>query len=319
MKEKISVIVAVYNVEEYLERCIDSLLSQNCKNYEIILVDDGSTDGSASICDEYFRQNPRIIRLIRQDNCGLSSARNAGLAVASGEFVTFVDGDDYLEKNALTTLLSEIKRERADIAAAGFFEEFSDFSKEINMRRETLDLEKTMEYVSMREGYKYVVVWGKLYRRELFSGIEFPVGKIHEDQYIIHKLYYYSKKTVAIDKRLYHHTNRRGSISRSSGFSRHMDDVEALFLRSEFLSEKGYGACIVYVARHMVRLLEFYLKESPPLSEGGEKCRYIKKVLRFVTENFGRKSEIYRRCLSLYLTKYYKYRLVSCIYGRGEI
>lgn len=315
MKDKISVIVSVYNVGEHIERCIESLLSQNYKNYEIILVDDGSTDKSAMICERYFRENPTKIRLIRQDNGGLSAARNTGLSVASGEFVTFVDGDDYLEKNALSTLSLGIKRERADIAVAGFFEDFPDFSKEISQRRGLMDFDKIMECMSGRDGYKLVVVWGKLYRRSLFCGVEFPVGRIHEDQYIIHKLYYYSKKTVAVDGRVYHHINRAGSISSSADFTSHMDDVEALFLRAKFLSEKGRGACNVYVARHMLYLLKYYLKSAPRKQYNSEKCRYIKRVMRFVHDNLGRSSEMYQRCRALYFGHYFKYKLLACIYG----
>ena len=106
MKDGISVIVAVYNVREHLSRCIESLLSQNCKNYEIIIVDDGSTDGSGDILDGYFRENPEKIRLVRQQNAGLSAARNVGLSLAVGEYVTFVDGDDYLEKNEFSDIFS---------------------------------------------------------------------------------------------------------------------------------------------------------------------------------------------------------------------
>lgn len=315
MKEKVSVIVAVYNVLPYLGRCIESLLSQNYKNYEIIIVDDGSSDGSSELLYRYFKENPKKIRLIRQENSGLSAARNAGLAAAGGDFVTFVDGDDYLEKNALTTLYLEIEKAGADIAVSGFFEDFPDFSKQIDLRREELKFEKIMEYMPESDGYKFVVVWGKLYRRELFSKIRFPVGKIHEDQYVMHKLYYYSRKTVATDKRLYHHRCREGSISTSSGFSRHMDDLDALFFRSDFLSEKGRGECLIYVARHMLRLLEFYLAESSRLSDNHDKCRYIKRVLRFADKNFGRESDIYKRCRELYLKRYFKYRLLSYVWG----
>lgn len=315
MKDKISVIVAVYNVCAYLPRCIESLLSQNYKNYEIIIVDDGSNDGSSEIIDLYFRKNPKKIRLIRQENSGLSAARNAGLSVAEGEFVTFVDGDDHLEKNALLTLYLEIKRASADIAIAGFFEDFPEFSKEINLRREELGFEKIMEYMSGVDGYKFVVVWGKLYKRKLFSDVEFPTGKIHEDQHIIHKLYYASGKTVATDRRIYHHRCRAGSISTDSSFARHTDDLDALFLRSDFLSEKGRAACIIYVARHMLRLLDFYLRTTSRLSDNSEKCRYIKRVLRFAGENFGKKSEIYGRCHALFIKRYFKYRIFSYIYG----
>jgi glycosyltransferase involved in cell wall biosynthesis len=315
MKDGISVIVAVYNVREHLSRCIESLLSQNCKNYEIIIVDDGSTDGSGDILDGYFRENPEKIRLVRQQNEGLSAARNVGLSVARGEYVTFVDGDDYLEKNALTTLYTEIKRAGADIAIAGFFEDFPDFSKEVNTLREELSFERIMEYMSLSDGYKFVVVWGKLYRRSLFSGVEFPCGRIHEDQYIIHKLYYYSKKTVAVGKRLYHHTNRADSISQSSSFSRHMDDIDALFSRSDFLINKGLFGCLIFSARQMLMLLEFYLKYSDGRSDNCEKCRYIKKVARFICDNFGKSSELYARCQTLFLKKYFKYKIFSYIYG----
>lgn len=312
-KDKISVIVSVYNVEKYIGRCIESLLSQNHKSYEVIIVDDGSTDGSFDICEGYFLREPSRVRLYRQENRGLSSARNLALSVADGEFVAFVDGDDYLEKNALSTLYHEIKRSRADVAVAGFFEDFADFSKEISIRRGEISFEELMDDMSGRDGYKYVVVWSKLFKRTLFSGLEFPVGKIHEDQYIIHKIYYNSVKTVGVDKHLYHHENREGSISRSSGFVRHMDDIEALFSRAEFLDEKGLSSCQVYVARHMLRLLDFYLSEESGFDGCGEKCRYIKSVLHFISRRLGKRSEAYIRCRALYLKYYFKYRLFSCI------
>ena len=315
MRDEISVIVAVYNVREYLPRCIDSLLLQNFKSYEIIIVDDGSTDGCSEIVEKYFRENPEKIRLIRQKNAGLSAARNAGLSVARGEYITFVDGDDHLEKNALTTLYTEIKRARADIAVAGFFEDFSGFSKEMNLMREELSFAKTMEYMSRPDGYKFVVVWGKLYHRSLFSEVRFPSGRIHEDQYIIHELYYRSGKTVAIDKRLYHHLNREGSISRSSSFSQHTDDIDALFLRADFLKERGLDYCLVFLSRQMMHLLDFHLRHSSALRDSREKCRYIKKVARFLRNNFGGRSEIYTKYRSYLARKYLKYKLFSYIYG----
>ena len=315
MWDGISVIVAVYNVREYLPRCIDSLLLQNFKRYEIIIVDDGSTDGCFEIVEKYFRENPEKIRLIRQKNAGLSAARNAGLSVAHGEYITFVDGDDYLEKNALTTLYTEIKRTRADIAVAGFFEDFSGFSKEINQVREEISFERAMEYMSRPDGYKFVVVWGKLYHRSLFSEVRFPLRRVHEDQYIIHELYYRSGKTVAIDKRLYHHLNRDDSISHSSSFSRHTDDIDALFLRADFLKERGLDSCLVFLSRQMIHLLDFYLRHGSALCDNREKCRYIKKVAHFLGDNFGRKSEIYSGYRSDFSRKYLKYKFFSCIYG----
>jgi glycosyltransferase involved in cell wall biosynthesis len=313
--EKISVIVAAYNVEGYIKKCIESILMQNYKSIEIILVDDGSTDKTGELCRRLYLDNPNEIKLIRQENCGLSAARNLALSVATGDYITFVDGDDYLEKNALTTLYRAIRRDRADIACAGFFEEMSGYKREINFRTEDISFERIMEKISERDGYKFVVVWGKLYRRELFRGLSFPNGRLHEDQYIIHELYYRSRKTVCVSQRLYHHINREGGISRSHDFSKHTDDLDALSVRADFLKSVGRCDSQIFVARHMCTLLEYYLKNSHRGLANREKCKYIKRLLSFARATFGKGSEVYKSALKIYRRNYYKYKMLACIYG----
>lgn len=315
MNEKISVIVAAYNVEEYIEKCIESILMQNYKSVEIIVVDDGSSDKTGELCRRFYLDNPDKIRLVRQENYGLSAARNLALSIATGDYVTFVDGDDYLEKNALTALYRALRKENADIACAGFFEEFWGYKKEINFRTESIAFEEIMKKIPESEGYKFVVVWGKLYRREIFRGLSFPNGRLHEDQYIIHELYYRSRKTVSVNQRLYHHINREGGISRSGDFSKHTDDLDALSARSDFLKRVGKRDFQIFVARHMCSLLEYYLKSTYKRLANKEKCRYIKRLLSFARTTFGKGSEVYKSARRIYRRNYYKYKMLACIYG----
>ena len=190
MEKLISIIVPVYNMERYINKCVDSLLSQTYTNIEIILVDDGSRDGSLDICKEYEMRDPRV-RAVHKANGGLSSARNAGLDVMHGELVTFVDADDYLEKEAIATMYEALVKENADIAnmqANLINPDYTVRSIKGSGTRET-SVTSSHDYIrGMCRKQKSESVCDKLFRASLFDEARFPSGRLNEDFFFLSKL-----------------------------------------------------------------------------------------------------------------------------------
>ena len=218
MSELISVIVPVYNVKEYLVDCIESIVNQTYRNLEIILVDDGSTDGSSTICDEYGLKDKRI-RIIHKVNGGLSSARNAGLDCANGAYISFVDSDDWLEQDFYRILYGAIKAANADIAVCGRYL-VSEYGKEKMFCSDEQNIFSRKE--ALREifclGLVDVAAWDKLYRRSVLDGVRFPDGEINEDTAVVYKVFNKVKLLVHVGMPLYNYRVRIGSITKS-GYS----------------------------------------------------------------------------------------------------
>ena len=181
--EKISIIVPIYNVEKYLEKCIKSILSQTYKNLEIILVDDGSPDKCGMICDKYKEIDDRII-VIHQENKGLSGARNTGLKNANGKYVCFIDSDDYINEHMIETLYENLIKTGSDISICDFFQVKENENIKIKKIENAVKIMNKQECLKKLLYHKYkldIVTWNKLYKQELFNNIEFPEGKIYED------------------------------------------------------------------------------------------------------------------------------------------
>lgn len=211
----ISVIVPVYKVEEYLGRCVDSLLTQTYGNLEIILVDDGSPDGSGRICDDYARRDPRV-RVIHKENGGLSSARNAGIDVARGEYLGFVDSDDWVDPHTYEWLLDMALEEDVKLVCAGRYD-FNSWSGE-----QKVGLCPTKrEVISGEELARRIFVWDnvdsaacdKLYHRSLFHNIRYPMGVVSEDLPVTYQLALNAGKAGMLDRPVYYYFHRDGSIT----------------------------------------------------------------------------------------------------------
>ncbi|WP_049945043.1 glycosyltransferase family 2 protein [Butyrivibrio sp. AC2005] len=211
----ISVIVPVYNVEKYLNECISSIVNQTYKSFELILIDDGSTDSSGKKCDMWATKDPRIT-VIHQENGGLSAARNAGLDAMSGEYVCFVDSDDSISSVFLERLASEIERSGADFVFCDIDSDKlcnadikTDDVIEMNARqcRKWLTNPISREYVLM------VVAWAKLYNKRLFDGVRFKQGCYHEDEFMINNFIYSVNKAVYVPERYYYYRNNEGGIT----------------------------------------------------------------------------------------------------------
>jgi len=188
MDEKISVIVPVYNVEQYLERCIDSIINQTYKNLEIILVNDGSTDNSGQLCDELAKKDDRI-RVIHKKNGGLSDARNVGVDEAKAELIGFIDSDDYIDEDMYELLINNLKAANADLSMCGHYDVYNNVPEAQVVDKKTWEL-SPREAIKMVMEAKILSVTAvnKLYKKSLFSELRFEIGKIAEDAFIMIKL-----------------------------------------------------------------------------------------------------------------------------------
>ena len=216
MEEKmISVIVPVYMVENYLTECLDSIINQTYKNIEVLLIDDGSKDNSGMICDRYAEAHKNI-KVIHKENGGLSSARNEGLKLARGNFISFIDSDDYLNTDMFSIMMEEQEKYNADVVICGRTYVYGDRQ----VVRAKSDVRKVMgsaEAIALMNtsilGYYDVAAWDKLYRRELFENIEFPIKKLSEDWYTTYKVFDKANVIVYNSKPLYYYRQRENSIT----------------------------------------------------------------------------------------------------------
>ena len=219
MKEHdlISIIVPIYNVEQYLEKCINSILNQTYTNLEIILVDDGSPDNSGKICDEYAKKDNRI-KVIHKENGGISSARNTGLKVARGAYVGFIDSDDYIEKDMYEILYKNVKKENADISICSNYDIYK--NKIIGTKKQGIYTVMTPEETIIKMnsfGYFGFPVWNKLYKKELFYDLRFLTDKkTCEDWYFLYEVICKCKKIVYQSVPKYYYCLRENSLSQSN-------------------------------------------------------------------------------------------------------
>lgn len=238
----ISIIVPIYNVEKYLKRCIESILNQDFKEFELILVNDGSTDNCGEICNIYKNKDKRI-RVIHKKNGGLSSARNVGLDFAKGKYIAFVDSDDYINKNMYHILYKNLIKTNADISICNFNYVNDNDIVDINQPIDNYDYSIFNNIDALNQLYlenkaKMVTAWNKLYKKELFKDLRYVEGRVHEDEFIIHKLLYNSKKIVFTNGALYYYVQREGSITQSKFNIKKLDAVYAFKERFEFFREK---------------------------------------------------------------------------------
>lgn len=259
MEELVSVIVPIYNVEKFLHRCIESVVNQSYKNLEIILVDDGSKDSCANICDEWVKKDKRI-NVIHKENGGLSDARNAGIEIATGKYLSFIDSDDYIHRDFIKVLYDLIKKHGADFSMCGSIQtnKDEDTTSKINNINEIIkDPKKILE----KKDNIYCVAWNKLYKRELFDNVRYPKGKINEDIYAIRKILYYSKKIVVTDTVLYFYYLNEESIMRSTYTRKRLDAIDLLYEIYDFfckVGEKVYAYNTLYDYINSI-LSQYYL------------------------------------------------------------
>ncbi len=235
----ISVIVPIYKVEQYLDRCVQSIVDQTYKNLEIILVDDGSPDNCPEMCDAWAQKDKRI-KVIHKQNGGLSDARNAGMKIASGQYMAFIDGDDYIAPEMYQLLSECILNDNSDIAACGIEMVFEDGTAPRPLTpkgRFVLERDAAMQAV-IREFPLKQPVWYKLYKADLIRNIYFPVGKYHEDVFWTWQAIAQAKKVSVFDTPCYYYVQRSGSIMAERYSLRRLDAIEAKQQRLTFLKQE---------------------------------------------------------------------------------
>lgn len=238
---KISVMVPVYKVEQYLNRCIDSILNQTFTDFELILVDDGSPDNCGKICDEYAQKDKRVV-VIHKENGGLSDARNKGLdwafANSDSEWITFIDSDDWVHEKYLELLYKTVIDTGVNIASCGFEstyetsfgdEEIADY--DVIVDAPDLLVGKGLKY----NEYNFSIAWARLYQKQLWSDIRFPYGKLHEDEFTTYKLIYKCSTVAVVKKNLYYYFRNLHGIMHAGNFSDKIrDKLEACLQQSDY-------------------------------------------------------------------------------------
>ncbi len=274
-QDLISVIVPVYNVEKYLDRCVESLLGQTYRSLEIILVDDGSTDGCGAMCDGYARRDSRV-RVIHKRNGGLSDARNAGLAVASGSYIGYVDSDDWIEPDMYARMHQACAESGAQLAVCRYFSEYRDRTVSggsgsvVPLSRDAL----LRIYIGGHDEYIiYNSVWSKLFCRDLVQGMVFPKGRNSEDIVYTTRAFCRAERAVYLDQCFYHYVlDREGSIMNAARGDRMFRD-EIPFWREHIacIREMVSPQMADLAGYHFQRRLLFYYIDA--CSAGNEEIK----------------------------------------------
>ena len=245
IQPRISIIVPIYKVEAYLVQCVESIRDQTIHDIEIILVDDGSPDRCGLMCDEYAQKDSRI-RVVHKENGGLSSARNAGIKVASGEYIGFVDSDDYIAKDMFEKLYDACLRSNTLISACNYFYVFDEkiSFKEESEKLFVMSNEEFFKKILTEDGRIEMVAWNKLYHKSVFEKMDevFPEGKLFEDLGSMYKFVFSVKKIAYIDKGMYYYRRfRPGAITATTYSTREVDRIEMGNHMTEYVREKAPG------------------------------------------------------------------------------
>lgn len=235
---QISVIVPVYKVEAYLNRCVDSILSQTFTDFELILVDDGSPDNCGAICDDYAQKDSRI-HVIHQKNGGISAARNAGIdwvfAHSDSQWLNFIDSDDWIHSRYLEALYNAVIQTGLEVSICGY-QETDGFIPKVNEACLMAKTWNTEKFYS-EHNVNAIVAWGKLYKRECFQKIRYPVGKIHEDEFITYKILFHFREVAIIDEPLYAYYINHNGITKSAWNPQRLQILDACVERIGWFQE----------------------------------------------------------------------------------
>lgn len=317
--EMISIVVPIYNVEQYLKSCVDSILSQTYRNTEIILVDDGSPDNCPRICDEYAKKDERI-RVIHQKNKGLSGARNTGIDNARGEYLIFVDSDDTIEHTMVEELYGYALKNDCAMVACGRNYVFEDgqivckITDEVNQVYNFEDAMYEMNTFTLFD----MSAWAKIYKKELFSNIRFPEGKLSEDYYIAFKLIDLAQAVGYVAKPLYNYLQRQSSISRNKKINHDFayaakEQMEYLDKKYPELSVLGHTA---YASANLT-VYDFYIKNGVkcPKEKLAEFKNAVKDNLEYIRKN-SRISKAKRIQFELFAINVMIYNIVFVLYRK---
>lgn len=277
----VSVIIPVYKVEKYLRRCAESVLAQDEIDFELILVDDGSPDCCPAMCDEFARADARV-KVIHKENGGLSSARNVGTAVACGDFIFYLDSDDYLEDGALRSILNTQKETASDVVVGNYFYTYEDHENLAAPNHgAVLHLTNQEAMERLVTGKIQTFAWGKLIRREIAQKYAFPVGRLFEDHFWTHLIFAEAQKVAVMDKPLVHYIQRDESISYSINLKR-LDILDGWRERENFIREAYPSMLQPYMEHIASRFLEVAWLCQTKMQTN--KCSAFDKLRQFNTD-----------------------------------
>lgn len=282
----ISVVVPVYNVEPYLIECLESIINQTYRDLEIILIDDGSTDRSGDICDEYGKKDERII-VIHQSNQGSASAKNAGLRKSSGEYLAFVDSDDFLQEDAYEFMVKQLEEYCADIIQGCFRKVYQKFYRDVNkiIEMQILDTSEFLELFT--KDWTCGLLWDKLYKRDIFKDIYFKEGHKIDDEFFTYKGVMNSKKILRVPHYIYNYRQRISSVmfSKDSQLKIISDSLEYLSIRREEVTKSFPQLKKVY-DEHYLNMLIILSKNEYINAE------HIKEIKQHIKKYFNENDKI---------------------------
>lgn len=280
MKNKISIIIPVYKVEEFLDDCVQSVIGQTHKNTEIILVDDGSPDNCPAMCDAWAEKDNRI-RVIHKSNGGLSDARNAGLDIATGDYISFVDSDDWILPKMYEKMLLVMQLEHADICACNIRSCYPDHEEEWGCKEYAVgNSEQILDMLYSDTKYP-VSAWNKLYKRECWKELRFPVGKICEDAFTTYQLVHNAEHIAQIPEAFYCYRIRPQSIMTSAFTIKRMDEEEAWKANYQFV-KTHYPALYKKAFRFYLQKVHVLIRtiSREQREEYSQQFRYLKKIMK---------------------------------------
>lgn len=282
----ISVIVPIYKVEPYLDRCVESIVNQTYNNLEIILVDDGSPDNCPAMCDAWAQKDCRI-KVIHKLNGGLSDARNSGIAVATGAFIGFVDSDDWIASTMYEKLYESMKKNECNMAVCGTqlvgeIENKSNITAAHEIQSVSMCGEQAMRAVIEEKGIT-PTVWNKLYRADRIKEIPFAVGKTHEDVFWTYQAVHACQSVVIIPDQLYFYVQRSGSIMKSAFSLKRLDAIEGKLLRLDFI--KRHYSSLVGKAKRDLLFFSLYLVQQSYGSKDKKNQREVKTYIKNVMKD----------------------------------
>lgn len=282
----ISIIVPIYNVGKYLPKCIESILNQTFKNFELILVNDGSTDNSGVVCDDYAKKDTRI-KIIHKSNGGVSSARNAGLYVAKGEYIGFVDPDDYIDKNMYEKLYRLCIDNNSDIAICRFNREINGKIQNKESTEEIIELNNMEAMNELFKGNLYrFSLCNKLFSKKCFNDVLFPEERIHEDLSTTYKLFANSKKAVYINYCGYIYVRRENSILTSTYNEKRLQAFIAWDEIIEFIDKNYYEIIEQVIATFTYWCVDNILYILNQVNNSKKKNNYLNIIQKYTTKYY---------------------------------
>ncbi len=314
----ISVILPIYNTEEYLRKCLDSVIHQTYRDLEIICIDDGSTDSSGRIVDEYAEVDERI-RVVHQKNSGESNARNVGLNISKGEYITFLDCDDWIEPDMYETILKAIENDDLDMAAGSWFKDYTDkiieVTNEKDVSNQVFGRDELLRYLYERDAYRgFSYMWNKLYRREVLTESDGQIMLFDEsirlggDVIYLAKLALNVKRARYIDRPFYHYRMRESSGSHTRDLGSFHDWIKSYEITIQLYEENRIEPLII---DYLKRFLAYHASEAAEIAidtKDAEELRSFQRIMKEYQDVYERLNanhpewiEQYRRCLEVRL------------------